>query len=149
MKRLLIIITLTLVFVACQKQVRHVQKVAYYYAETELPWIIYYYDVVDTDSTWVEEKWYHENGVLQLEGKIVDNKREGEFRSYFPNGELMSVGSFVNGKREGKGKIYYDNGQIYIEDEYCNDKPCGTWKKYDENGVLVLAGDAQDVIRLL
>ena len=150
MKKLLIIIMLALVFVACQdKQVRHVQKVACYHPETDLPWIIYYYDVVDTDSTWVEEKWYHENGVLELEGKIVDNMREGEFRGYYPTGELMSVGSFVKGKREGKGRLYYDNGQIHVENEYCNDKPCGKWKLYDEDGMFVFEGDPEDVVNLL
>lgn len=131
------------------KSVRHVQKVAYYHVETDLPWIIYYYDVVGTDSTWVEEKWFHENGVLQLEGKIVDNKREGEFKGYYPNGELMSVGSFVKGKREGKGRLYYDNGQIYVENEYCNDEPCGIWKIYYEDGVLKMEGEPDDVISLL
>ena len=150
MKKLLIIIMLALVAVACQdKQVRHVQKVAYYHPETDLPWIIYYYDVVGNDSTWVEEKRYHENGVLELEGKIVDNKREGEFRGYYPTGELMSVGSFVKGKREGKGRLYYDNGQIHVENEHCNGKPCGKWKLYDEDGMLIFEGDPEDVINLL
>lgn len=138
MKKLLIIIVLVFVFVACQdKQVRHVQKVAYYYAETDLPWVIYYYDVVGNDSTWVEEKWYHENGVLSLEGKIVDNQREGEFRGYYPTGELMSVGSFVKGKREGKGKIYFESGVVNIENEYRDGKPYGIWNYYDEDGNLV------------
>ena len=138
MKKLLIIIALVFVFVACQdKQVRHVQKVAYYYAETDLPWVIYYYDVVGNDSTWVEEKWYHENGVLSLEGKIVDNQREGEFRGYYPTGELMSVGSFVKGKREGKGKIYFESGVVNIENEYRDGKPYGIWNYYDEDGNLV------------
>ena len=138
MKKLLIVIMLALVFVACQdKQVRHVQKVAYYYAETDLPWVIYYYDVVGNDSTWVEEKWFHENGVLSLEGKIVDNQREGEFRGYYPTGELMSVGSFVKGKREGKGKIYFENGVVNIENEYRDGKPYGIWTYYDEEGNFV------------
>ena len=129
---------LALVFVACQdKQVRHVQKVAYYYAETDLPWVVYYYDVVGTDSTWVEEKWFHENGVLSLEGKIVDNQREGEYRGYYPTGELMSVGSFVKGKREGKGKIYFENGIVNIENEYRDGKPYGIWTYYDEEGNFV------------
>lgn len=137
MKKLLIIIMLALVFVACQdKKVRHVQKVVYYYAETDLPWVIYYYDVVGKDSTWVEEKMFHENGVLQLEGKIVDNQREGEFRGYFPTGELMSVGSFVKGKREGKGTIYHENGVVNVENEYRDGKPYGIWKYYDEEGNL-------------
>ena len=138
MRKLLIIIALALVFVACQdNKVRHVQKVAYYYAETDLPWVIYYYDVVGTDSTWVEEKWYHENGVLSLEGKIVDNEREGEFKGYYPSGELMSVGKFVKGKREGKGKIYHENGMVNTENEYRDGKPYGIWKFYDEEGNLV------------
>ncbi len=137
MKKLLIIIVLALVLGSCQdKNVRHVQKVAHYYAETNLPWVIYYYDVVGKDSTWVEEKWFHENGVLQLEGKIVDNQREGVFKGYFPTGELMSVGKFVKGKREGKGKIYYENGKINIENEYRDGKPAGIWKVYDEEGNL-------------
>ena len=137
MKKLLIITALALVLVSCQdKNVRHVQKVAHYYAETNLPWVIYYYDVVGKDSTWVEEKWFHENGVLQLEGKIVDNQREGLFKGYFPTGELMSVGKFVKGKREGKGKIYYENGKINIENEYRDGKPAGIWKVYDEEGNL-------------
>ena len=149
MRKLLIIIALALVFVACHdNKVRHVQKVAYYYVETDIPWIIYYYDVVGEDSTWVEEKRFHENGVLQLEGKIVDNQREGEFRGYYPSGALMSVGNFVKGKREGKGKLYYENGQVNIENEYCDDKPCGVWKKYDYEGNFVTSGDANYVIGL-
>lgn len=138
MKKLLIIIVLVLVFVACQdKQVRHVQKVAYYYAETELPWVIYYYDVVGKDSTWVEEKWYHENGVLQLEGQIVDNQREGQFKGYYPSGELMSVGTFVKGKREGRGIVYHENGMISIDGHYKNGEMTGVWKYYDEEGNLI------------
>lgn len=138
MKKLLIIIALALVFVACQdKQVRHVQKVAYYYAETELPWVIYYYDVVGKDSIWVEEKWYHENGVLQLEGQIVDNQREGQFKGYYPSGELMSVGTFVKGKREGRGIVYHENGMISIDGHYKNGEMTGVWKYYDEEGNLI------------
>ena len=149
MKKLLIIIALALVAVACQdNKVRHVQKVDCYYIESGLPWEIHYYDVVGTDSTWVEVKMFHENGVLELEGKIVNNQREGEFRGYFPTGELMSVGSYVNGKREGKGKLYYDNGQVFVENEYCNDEPCGTWRMYDEYGNLLKEGNYKDVLSL-
>ena len=138
MKKFFGIILLGLVMFSCQdKTVRHVQVVKHYYAETDLPWVIYYYDVVGKDSTWVEEKWFHENGMLQLEGLIVDNQREGEFRGYFPSGELMSVGKFVKGKREGKGKIYFEDGQVNIENEYRNGKPYGIWKYYDEGGNLI------------
>lgn len=138
MKKFFGIVLLGVLAFACQdKTVRHAQVVKHYYAETDLPWVIYYYDVVGKDSTWVEEKWFHENGVLQLEGKIVDNKREGEFRGYFPTGELMSVGRFKKGLREGKGKIYFENGVVNTENEYRDGKPYGIWKYYDEGGNLV------------
>lgn len=138
MKRILGLFLLGLLVFSCKDNtVRHVQKVAYYYAETDLPWVIYYYDVVGKDSTWVEEKWYHENGVLQLEGQIVDNQREGEFKGYYPTGELMSVGKFVKGKREGRGIVYHENGMISIDGYYKNGEMTGVWKYYDEEGNLI------------
>ena len=137
MKKILVVFCLIIAFVACKEEVRHVQKVAYTYAETDIPWIIYYYDVVGNDSIWVEEKWFHENGNLGLEGKIVDNQREGLFKGYYPSGELMSVGEFKKGKREGKGKIYYENGKVNVENEYRDGKPYGVWKYFDEEGNLM------------
>ncbi len=138
MKKLLIFVSLALFFAACQdKTPRQAQKVIHCYAETDTPWVTYIYEVVGNDSTWVEERWYHENGVLQLEGHIVDNQRDGEFRGYYPSGELMSVGTFVKGKRQGKGKIYFESGKINIINEYCDGKPCGMWEYYDEDGNLV------------
>lgn len=138
MKKLLIFVSFALVLAACQdKTPRQAQKVIHCYAETDTPWVTYIYEVVGNDSTWVEERWYHENGVLQLEGHIVDNQRDGEFRGYYPSGELMSVGTFVKGKRQGKGKIYFESGKINIINEYCDGKPCGMWEYYDEDGNLV------------
>lgn len=147
MRKIFVILLLGMVMFSCQdKRVRHVQKVIHYYAETDLPWVIYYYDVDGSDSTWVEERWFHENGLLALEGKIVDNKREGEFRGYYPSGELMSVATFVKDEREGRGKIYYDNGQVYIDCEYHNGDECGTWRMYDEYGGLIIEGNYKDVL---
>lgn len=141
MRKIFGILLMMLLLASCQEKVKHVQKVAHYHAESNLPWVIYFYDVVGTDSTWVEEKWYHENGVLSLEGKIVDNQREGEFRGYYPSGELMSVGNFVKGKREGKGTIYFENGRVNIKNEYHDGKPSGAWQYYDEDGNLVQIKD--------
>ena len=137
MKKFFGFILLGMLMFSCHdNKVKHVQKVVHYYVETETPWVTYIYDVVGTDSIWVEERWYHENGTLELEGKIVDNKREGVFKGYYPSGNLMSVGEFKNGKREGKGTIYYENGVVSIENEYCGGKMCGIWKFYDEEGNL-------------
>ena len=141
MRKIFGVILMALLLASCQGKVKHVQKVIHYYVETDLPWVVYYYDVVGNDSTWVEERWYHENGNLSLEGKIVDNQREGEFRGYYPSGKLMSVGSFVNGKREGKGTIYYENGQVNVRNEYHDGHPSGVWQYYDEEGKLIHVRD--------
>ena len=137
MKKVLGIITLLLIAASCQNNdVRHVEKIKYRYAESGKPWVIYYYEVVGRDSTWVEEKWFHENGLLSLEGRIVDNRREGLFKGYYPDGHLMSEGRFEKGLRQGKGKIYYESGAVNIENEYLDGKPFGLWKYYDEEGNL-------------
>ena len=137
MKKIVVAVLFVLALVSCQNKDKHFQKVIHCYAETDIPWVTYIYEINGTDTIWVEEKWYHENGVLQLEGNIVDNQREGEFRGYYPSGELMSVGTFINGKREGKGKIYFESGKINIINNYCNGKPCGIWEFFDEEGNLV------------
>lgn len=137
MKKLFVLLSIVLVLAACHTKTKRVQKVIYCYAETDIPWVTYIYDVKGKDSTWIAEKWYHENGALQLEGNIVDNQREGEFKGYYPSGELMSVGSFVKGKREGKGKIYFENGKVNIINNYCAGKPCGIWEFFNEDGDLV------------
>lgn len=137
MKKILVVLGLIMLLASCHREVRHVEKVVYRYAETDIPWIIYYYDVVGRDSTWVEEKWFHENGMLSLEGKIVDNKREGVFKGYYPTGELMSYGKFVKGKREGRGKIYFVSGKVNVDNEYRDGKPYGLWKIYNEEGELI------------
>ena len=141
MKKIFVVFLLGMLMFSCEDkakdEVKHVQKVVYYYAETDIPWVAYIYDVVGNDSTWVEEVWFHENGELQLIGPIVDNKREGEFRGYYPSGKLMSVGEFKHGKREGKGTIYYENGNVNIINYYCRGKACGMWGYYNEDGELV------------
>jgi hypothetical protein len=138
MKKLLIFVSIALVFAACQdKNPKRVQKVIHCYAETDIPYVTYIYEVVGTDSTWIAEKWYHENGNVMLEGKVVDNQREGEYLGYYPTGELMSVGNFVHGKREGKGKIYFESGKVSTNNEYCDGKPCGVWEFFDEDGNLI------------
>ena len=135
MKKIFVILGLALLLASCQsRDVRLVERVAVRYAESGKPWVIYYYEVVGKDSTCVEEKWFHENGILSLEGRIVDGKREGVFKGYYPTGELMSVGKFVKGQREGQGKIYFRSGKVNVENMYRNGEPYGVWKYYDEAG---------------
>jgi len=138
MKKLLNIIILALVLASCtSKEVRHCEKVVRRHDTNNTPWIVRYYDVVGKDSTWVSEKWFHDNGVLNLEGPIVNGKREGHFKGYYPSGKLMSVGDFKDGLREGRGVVYHEDGSISIEGDYKAGKPYGIWKFYNEAGEII------------
>lgn len=138
MKKLLNIIALSLVLASCASdEVRHSEKVVRRHDTNNSPWIVYYYDIVGRDSTWVGEKWFHDNGVLNLEGPIVDGKREGLFKGYYPSGKLMSTGNFKNGLREGRGVVYHENGNISIDGNYKNGAMTGIWKFYDEDGNVI------------
>lgn len=140
MKNFIIALFSVLILVSCVSgEVRHCEKVIKRHDTNNAPHIVYYYDIVGKDSTCVAEKWFHDNGVLNLEGPIVNGKREGAFRSYYPSGKLMSTGFFENGNREGHGIVYHENGVISIQGDYKNGKPQGLWEFYNEEGELIEA----------
>lgn len=128
---------LTLVSCSGNKEKIMVEEVKERHESNNTPKIVYYYEVEGKKKTLVGEKWYHDNGILNLEGKIVNGKREGRFLGYYPDGKLMSVGSFKNGLREGRGIIYHNNGKISIDGIYEHGKQVGMWKFYDEEGKVI------------
>lgn len=90
----------------------------------------------DGSKTKVRETWYYMEGMKHLDGPIVDDKRNGIFKTYYKSGVLMSEGTFVDGIREGKATIYRENGNIHYEGQYKDGKECGIWRFYDEDGTL-------------
>lgn len=90
----------------------------------------------DGSKTKVRETWYYMEGMKHLDGPIVDDKRNGIFKTYYKSGVLMSEGTFVDGIREGKATIYRENGNIHYEGQYKNGKECSIWRFYDEDGTL-------------
>lgn len=127
------------VLVSCSgnKEKVIVEEVVERHDSNNTPKRVHYYEVEGKKKVWVEEKWFHDNGLLNLEGKIVNDKREGRFTGYYPSGKLMSVGTFRNGLREGRGIVYHENGQISIDGIYEHGKQVGLWKFYDEEGKVI------------
>lgn len=80
---------------------------------------------------------YYSNGVKKFEGKIVNGKREGEWKSYYENGNVWSTGTFVNGLRQGEGVVYYSNGAKYIVGHYKDDVRTGKWTFYNADGTII------------
>lgn len=91
----------------------------------------YYYN---KENQVVFEKDFYDTGALMMEGPMLNNQREGEWKAYFPDGKLQSTGVFVGGVSTGKKLIYHENGQLWMDGWYSNDRKCGEWIFYDELG---------------
>lgn len=52
---------------------------------------------------------YFENGKVNYEGEIKDNKYHGFGKKYTLNGKLIYEGEFENGLPNGKGKLFVEN----------------------------------------
>ena len=94
------------------------------------------YDVVDGKKNG-EFKLYHENGILEMEGKIKDNKNTGLWRYYYNDGELESEGSFKNDLAEGKWLWYYPSGKLKESAMFKDGVREGKTIVYDESGNIV------------
>ena len=80
---------------------------------------------------------YYETGVVKMEGDMIGEKREGEWKAFFPDGKVQSEGVFENGIRVGKATIYYENGNVFKEGYYKNGSQTGKWTTYDEQGYVL------------
>ena len=96
----------------------------------------YYQENKDGSRTWIQETWFYKEGMKYLDGPIMNDKRNGIFKSYYKSGALLSKGMFVDGKREGEGTVFYENGKVNYEGSYKNGRECGIWRFYDEEGIL-------------
>ncbi len=129
---------LTSILFACEAPL--VEKVESKHPNNE-PYVVGYYKKEGDKEIKVEEKHFHDNGQLKMEGKLIDGKRDGEWKAYFNNGQVQSEGMFTNGNREGKAKVYFSDGQVRYEGEYKNNKKTGHWKFYNEQGKLIKEQD--------
>ncbi|MGB0881603.1 MAG: toxin-antitoxin system YwqK family antitoxin [Vicingaceae bacterium] len=137
MKKILYVFLLFAI-VACENPV--IEKVESKYPNGEKNRVAYYQEK-DGKEILVEEKHYHENGVLKMAGKFLNEKREGHWKAYFNNEQLQSIGEFKDGLRIGIVKVFYPGGQLRYEGQYENDKQVGHWKFYNERGELVKEED--------
>jgi len=85
----------------------------------------------------VREIRYYENGKKEIEGKIKNGERHGQWTYWYDNGNMWSEGEYKDGKSHGYRKVYHPNGALFYEGKYKNDQPVGTWKFYDDQGRFV------------
>ena len=81
-------------------------------------------------------KSYYENGQLKEERTYKDGKQDGSFKTYYDNGQLEIEGTYKDGNQNGPVKLYHENGQLGGEGTLIDGKEDGLFKWYYENGQL-------------
>ena len=132
MKKLLICLTMVLVFGACTAQEKEVltEKVLERFPNGQ-PQVVRYFD---KNNKCVKETEYYDTGQKRMEGGMKDGKMEGEWTSYFRDGKVQSHGFYKNGERTGYGVVYNPDGSKYQVGYYNHGIHCGKWTFYDEQG---------------
>jgi antitoxin component YwqK of YwqJK toxin-antitoxin module len=76
------------------------------------------------------------NGILQYEGKFIDNTPTGEFRYYYPDGKLKAVSRMSDHGHRARTFAYYKSGKKMASGNYLDEKKDSTWQffsEYDES----------------
>ena len=63
---------------------------------------------------------YYNDGKLRLEGKILNNKKEGVFKTYYSSGKLYIFGAYKNNFKEGVWIEYDENSKVLLKETYQN-----------------------------
>lgn len=137
MKQLIYLI-LPLLLMACQPT--EIKKVEETYPDNTKK-IVRFYQEKEGKEILQEEKHFYQNGKLKMQGKFLNGKRDGEWKSYFANAQIQSTGTFTNGLRTGEVKTYQPNGILIYEGFYKEGKQYGHWKFYTKTGEIAKEED--------
>ncbi|WP_337872059.1 hypothetical protein [Ignavibacterium sp.] len=79
---------------------------------------------------------YFPNGKIEMKGKLVNDKNEGEWKYYLPDGTLQTVGFFKGDVPDSIWTWYYQIGKVFEVGRFDSGVKIGEWKTFDENGKL-------------
>ena len=100
------------------------------------------YNIDETD--YIYEKWEYGNRSWQRIELVYLKKDKtlvnGVVFSKYSNGQLKEMVNYKDGKKEGLLKEFYKNGQLKNEIKYKDGKNDGFWKGCRENGQLWFEG---------
>jgi antitoxin component YwqK of YwqJK toxin-antitoxin module len=134
MKRVLVMGMLGILFFAACERSREWKTIKYYPTGEELINQAFYVDEGDTVYTY--QKILYKDGALQMEGSLLDGKREGTWKSYFPDGSVWSETTFRAGVTNGPTLTNYSNGRLRYKGQYTDGEASGEWVWYDSLGGL-------------
>jgi antitoxin component YwqK of YwqJK toxin-antitoxin module len=86
---------------------------------------------------------FFENGKTRSISKYINDKADGESKSYYENGKLQNSDHYINGKKEGTSQYLDSMGNLILYCNYKNDKLEGAYKFY-QNGRLSIVTNYKD-----
>lgn len=97
-----------------------------------------YVDMVN--EQWLERghglfRRFYDNGQLYIEGRLVDDKRDGPFKVFYRGGQPQAELNYQKDEFEGLNRWFFPDGKVAVEVEYKNDAKNGLSRFYYENGV--------------
>lgn len=138
MRNIIFVLAIAIIFTSCgdsnrQKSLEGKEVLSTY--TNGAPQIERDFIMIDGKRLAVYEREYYEDGSLLKEGSLdVNEKRDGNWKSYYRDGKLWSEGDYANGIREGKTITYFANGNKRYEGQFLKGQKSGRWKFWNENG---------------
>lgn len=83
---------------------------------------------------------YFENGILEIDGVVENNKFHGDFVFYNPDGVVIRTCTFADGLLHGV-LLEYDNNQIQSKTDYLFGKVHGVFEFFGKQGNILLHSD--------
>jgi len=96
------------------------------------------------DGKWT---WYHENGMIKIEGKFKDGMNKvGIWTSYYENGQIREEVNYTGAmNKDGIWTSYYENGQIREEANYKDGEEYGERTFYNKDGTQMKIIDDEKI----
>ncbi len=91
-------------------------------------------------------KFFHENGLVSLEGRFNNDLKDGYFKEYDEKGKLLFTTKWIEGEKQENAvelvrlevaKDYYPNGQVMTMQTFRNGIAQGVRREYNEVGEIL------------
>lgn len=98
-------------------------------------------------------KFFHENGLVRLEGKYVNDLKDGYFKEYDETGKLLTTAKWIEGEKQEDAtelvrleiaKDYYPDGKVMAMQTFRNGVAQGVRRDYDREGNIVSGAFYED-----
>jgi len=102
-------------------------------------------------------KFFHNNGLVKLEGKYLNDNKDGYFKEYDEAGKLITTSKWIEGREQPEAaelvrleiaKDYYPSGQVMTMQTFRNGVAQGVKRDYDENGTITSGAFYEDGIKV-